>query len=50
MGDRITANGQSAMRQSNYGIKPVSIAGGALKLKDEIDLSFDIVERASNPD
>ncbi len=33
------------MRQSDYGIKPVSIAGGTLKLKDEIDLSFDIVAR-----
>jgi polyisoprenoid-binding protein YceI len=46
MGDRLTANGQSKVRQSDYGIKPVSIAGGTLKLKDEIDLSFDIVARA----
>ena len=34
------------MRQSDYGIKPVSVAGGTLKLKDEIDLSFDIVARS----
>jgi len=46
MGDRLTANGQFKVRQSDYGIKPVSIAGGTLKLKDEIDLSFDIVARA----
>ena len=46
MGDRLTANGQCTVRQSDYGIKPVSIAGGTLKLKDEIDLSFDIVARA----
>ena len=38
MGDRLTANGQFAVRQSDYGIKPVSVAGGTLKLKDEIEL------------
>jgi polyisoprenoid-binding protein YceI len=47
MGDRLTANGQFTVRQSDYGIKPVSIAGGTLRLKDEIDLSFDIVARAA---
>jgi polyisoprenoid-binding protein YceI len=46
MGDRLTANGRATVRQSDYGIKPVSIAGGTLKLKDEIELSFDIVARA----
>jgi polyisoprenoid-binding protein YceI len=46
MGDRLTANGQCTVRQSDYAIKPVSIAGGTLKLKDGIDLSFDIVARA----
>ena len=47
LGDRLTASGQGVIRQSDYGIKPVSIAGGALKLKDEIDLSFDIVARVN---
>ncbi len=47
MGDRLTASGQFVVRQSDYGIKPVSIAGGTLRLKDEIDLSFDIVARAT---
>ena len=47
MGDRLTASGQFVVRQSDYGIKPVSIAGGTLKLKDEIELSFDIVARAA---
>lgn len=46
MGDRLSANGQFTVRQSEYGIKRVSIAAGTLKLKDEIDLSFDIVARA----
>lgn len=49
MGDRLTANGQAEIRQSVYGIKPVKIAGGALKLKDEIDLSFDVVARVNRP-
>ena len=47
MGDRLTASGQYVLRQSDYGIKPVSIAGGTLRLKDEIDLSFDVVARAT---
>lgn len=45
-GDRLTASGQCTVRQSEYQVKPVSIAGGALKLKDEVELSFDIVARA----
>ena len=47
MGDRLTANGKGTLRQSRYGVKPVSIAAGGLKLKDDIDLSFDIVARAA---
>ena len=46
MGDRLTANGKCTISQKAHGIKPVSIAGGTLRLKDEIDLTFDIVARA----
>jgi polyisoprenoid-binding protein YceI len=46
MGDRLTANGQFTLRQSDFGIKPYSAVGGTIKLKDEIDVSFDIVARA----
>ena len=46
MGDRLTANGRCTISQKAYAIKPVSIAGGTLRLKDEIDLTFDIVARA----
>ncbi len=50
MGDRLTRQRRSAaIRQSDFGIKPVSVAGGTLKLKDEIDLSFDIVARVNQP-
>lgn len=48
MGERLTASGQCTVRQSDYQVKPVSIAGGALKLKDEVELSFDIVARGQS--
>ena len=37
--------GDFSLSQSKFGIRPVSVAGGALKLKDELKLSFDIVAR-----
>ena len=33
------------LRQSDYGIKPVSFAGGALRLKDELKFNFELVAR-----
>ena len=41
----LRASGQFSILQSDYGIPPVSVAGGALKLKDELKFSFDIVAR-----
>jgi polyisoprenoid-binding protein YceI len=40
--DKLRAYGEFSIKQSDFRIKPVSVAGGALKLKDEIKLSFDI--------
>jgi polyisoprenoid-binding protein YceI len=37
--------GDFSLSQSKFGIRPISVAGGALKLKDELKLSFDIVAR-----
>ncbi|MGA7416209.1 MAG: YceI family protein [Bryobacteraceae bacterium] len=37
--------GDFTLSQSLFGIRPVSFAGGALKLKDELKLSFDLVAR-----
>ena len=45
MGDTLRANGEFALRQSDYRIKLASVAGGALKLKDELKFTFDIVAR-----
>jgi polyisoprenoid-binding protein YceI len=34
--------GNSRFRQTEFGIKPVKIAGGAVRVKDELDIEFDI--------
>jgi polyisoprenoid-binding protein YceI len=39
----LRAQGQFSIKQSSYGIKPVSVAGGTIKVKDELKFSFDIV-------
>jgi len=44
-GDMLRGQGQTTVRQSEYGIRPVSVAGGMLKVKDEVKLTFDIVAR-----
>jgi polyisoprenoid-binding protein YceI len=45
MGDMLRAGGEFPLLQTNFGIAPVSVAGGTLKLKDEIKFVFDIVAR-----
>lgn len=42
-GNILRASGEFTLKQSAYRIKPVSAAAGAIKLKDEIKFSFDIV-------
>jgi polyisoprenoid-binding protein YceI len=44
-GDMLRAYGEFSLLQSNYGIPLVSVAGGALKLKDELKFAFDMVAR-----
>jgi polyisoprenoid-binding protein YceI len=44
-GDTVRAQGEATVRQSEYGIRLVSAAGGMLKVKDEVKLTFDIVAR-----
>jgi len=41
----LRASGEFSLLQSEYDIPPVSVAGGALKLKDELKFAFDIVAR-----
>lgn len=43
-GDKLLhAKGNFALKQSSFGIKPVSVAGGTIKVKDEVKFVFDIV-------
>ena len=42
-GGSLRAQGEFPLRQTDYNIRPVSVAGGTLKMKDELHLSFDIV-------
>lgn len=41
----LRAQGDFTLNQTDYKIKLVSVAGGALKLKDELKFSFDIAAR-----
>jgi polyisoprenoid-binding protein YceI len=42
----LRAKGQCAIKQTDYRIKLVSVAGGTLKVKNEVKCSFDIVARS----
>jgi polyisoprenoid-binding protein YceI len=44
-GDTLRAYGEVSLKQTDYGIKLVSVAGGTLKVKDEVKLSFDVTAR-----
>jgi polyisoprenoid-binding protein YceI len=45
LGSMLRVSGEFALRQSNFGIKPVSFAAGALRLKDELKFKFELVAR-----
>ena len=45
MGETLRGQGEGIVRQSEFDIKPVSVAGGMLKVKDEVKFTFDIVAR-----
>ncbi len=46
MGATLRGQGEASVRLSEYGIRPVSVAGGMLKVKDEVKLTYDIVARS----
>jgi polyisoprenoid-binding protein YceI len=41
--DGLRLRGESSLRMSAYDIKPVTVFGGAIKLKGELHVSFDLV-------
>jgi polyisoprenoid-binding protein YceI len=44
-GDILRASGEFNVSQSSFGIAPVTVAGGAIKLKDEVKCAFNVVAR-----
>jgi hypothetical protein len=44
-GEMLRASGDFMLNQTDYRIKPISVAGGGLKLKNELKASFEIVAR-----
>jgi len=45
LGSMLRISGEFGIRQSDFGIKPVSFAAGALRLKDEVKFKFELVAR-----
>jgi len=44
-GDSLRASGELSLRQSDFGITPVTAAAGAIRLKDGLKCTFDVVAR-----
>jgi polyisoprenoid-binding protein YceI len=47
-GNELRAQGGFPLRLTDFNIRPISVAAGLLKLKDEVRLSFDILAHASS--
>jgi polyisoprenoid-binding protein YceI len=45
MGGTIRGQGEATVRLSEFGIRPVSVAGGMLKVKDEVKIKYDVLAR-----
>jgi len=45
-GDTLTANGKMTIKQSEFGIKPTTAAGGLVQVEDDVPVEFRIVARA----
>lgn len=44
---QLRAGGKYTLKQTDFGIKPYSAVGGAVKVKNEVVINFDIVAKAS---
>lgn len=42
---RLSADGEVSLSQSEYGIVPIKVGGGAVRVKDKLKISFHIVAR-----
>ena len=48
-GDEFDARGEFAFKQSDFGITPFSILGGAVAVQDRVELRFRVLARKSGP-
>jgi polyisoprenoid-binding protein YceI len=48
--DGVRLHGNTSLRLSDYRIRPVTALGGAIKLKDELSLSFDLAALTEGPE
>ena len=39
-------DGHTTVKQTDFGIKPITVAGGLVKVKNEVEIDFHIVTRA----
>ena len=44
-GDTLTASGKAVLRHDQFGMQPVTAAGGSVKVKNEIEIEYRIVAR-----
>jgi polyisoprenoid-binding protein YceI len=44
-GDQLTATAKATVRQTDFGIRPVTAGAGTVKVKDELEVAFRIVAR-----
>jgi len=45
-GNTVTARGKTTLKQTDFGIEPISAGGGLVKVEDELRLEFEILARA----
>lgn len=45
--DRLTATGAMAVKQTEFGIEPVTAGAGTVRVKDDVDIRFTFVARVS---
>lgn len=43
--DAVTATGKATVRQTDFGISPVTAGAGTVKVKDEVDVVFTVIAR-----
>lgn len=48
-GSQLQAQGEVSLLQSEYGITPIKVGGGAVTVKDRLKISFDIIAAKTTP-